>query len=104
MKLLMYTVYDTAVGAYLPPFYARAKGEALRNFSTTCNDREHQFFRHAPDYVLFELGEFDDATGLIEMLASGPLRVISALECLTGDDPRPVEPEHPLGRPVRSVM
>lgn len=67
MKLKVYTVYDKAVGAYLPPFFARAKGDALRMFQASCQNSNHQFFKYAGDYTLFEIGEFDDGTCMISM-------------------------------------
>lgn len=67
MKLKVYTVMDSAVQAYLPPFTARAPGEALRMFEQSVQTPNHQFNRYAADYTLFEVGEFDDATGQIAM-------------------------------------
>lgn len=81
MIVRYYSVYDKAVGAYLPPFAARQKMEAIRSFADAVGDDKHQFNRHADDYVLFELGEFDDASGRFSSVE--PVRVISALECLT---------------------
>lgn len=65
MKLLMFSVVDTKVGAFMPPFCARARGEALRSFQSACQDEKHQFFAHKADYVLYLIGEFDDSTGYI---------------------------------------
>lgn len=84
MKLQVYSVLDKAVNSFLQPFYARAKGEAIRSFSDACNNREHNFNKHASDFVLVHLGEFDDASGLFTSIE--PQRVIGALECLV-DDP-----------------
>ncbi|AXH76472.1 MAG: nonstructural protein [Microviridae sp.] len=83
MKLSMFSVYDKAVQAWLPPFFARAKGEALRNFSAACNDKEHLFFKHIGDYYLAFLGEWDDSTGLFDAIE--PVRLVSAQECLVDD-------------------
>ena len=88
MKLLVFSVFDVAVKAFGTPFYARTKGEALRGFSQACNNREHEFFKHAPDFQLFELGEFDDSTGFV--VCQSPVRVIGALECLVGDEVVPL--------------
>lgn len=90
MKLLIFTVYDKAVGAFLQPFYARSKGEALRQFTDACNDQSHQFCKHAADYTLMMLGEWDDASGIFD--AADPARVIGALECLA-DNVFPPEKE-----------
>ena len=79
MILKVFSVRDNASEAFLPPFFARAKGEALRMFEGACRDEKHQFFQHREDYVLFECGEWDDQSGLFVLLPS-PVRMISAME------------------------
>lgn len=66
MKLQLYAVQDTKVGAFMPPFVARARGEALRSFMSACQDEKHQFFAHKADYLLFYLGDFLDDTGALD--------------------------------------
>lgn len=78
MKLQLYSVIDTKVGAFMPPFCARARGEALRSFMGACQDEKHQFFAHKADYALYFVGEFDDGEGIIT--AVRPERVISGDE------------------------
>lgn len=90
----VYSVFDAAVKAYLPPFCVRAKGEALRSFSTAVNDTTHQFSKYANDYTLYELGTFDDSSGSFTVVP--PVRVISAVECLVVED-------QPLMHPPRLV-
>jgi len=80
MRLQAFSVFDKAVGAFLPPFYVRSRGEALRGFSQAVNDEKHDFNRHAADFSLMFLGEFDDQSGVFQ--TSDPVRVISAFECL----------------------
>lgn len=63
MLLKVYSVYDSKVGAYLPPIYFRSKGEAIRSFSTAAQDAKHDFGKYGEDYTLFELGEWDDNNG-----------------------------------------
>lgn len=67
----IFSVFDAAVKAYLPPFFARSKGEAIRSFSDAVNTEGHQFKKHSGDYSLWYLGEFDDsnagfAVGVVE--------------------------------------
>lgn len=63
MKLLVCSVYDNAVGAFLQPFFQRSRAEALRSFKAAANSPEHNFHQYAGDYSLFILGEFDEDTG-----------------------------------------
>lgn len=67
MKTKMFSVYDCKAEAYLPPFFMRSTGEALRGFIEIVNDASHAFSRHPGDYTLFELGEFEDTTGQFEL-------------------------------------
>lgn len=78
MRLELYSVHDSKVGAYMPVFSARSKGEALRSFQSACSDEKHQFNAHRGDYSLWFIGAFDDSTGDIESLK--PLRIIGGDE------------------------
>lgn len=60
-----YTVYDSKAEAYLPPFLAPNTGVATRMFTDVCNDPKHEFNKHAEDYTLFEIGEFDSLSGCL---------------------------------------
>lgn len=79
----LYTVYDAAVKAFLPPFFCRAKGEAIRSFSASVNESGHQFNKYAADYTLFYLGQYDDGPGIFDV--SIPVRVVNAYEVLIGE-------------------
>lgn len=80
MNVQVYSVYDKAVKAYAPPFYARSAGEAIRSFSQLCTDPQSNVSRHPTDFVLFGLGSYDDGTGLFN--TGEPMRMIGASEIL----------------------
>lgn len=63
MKLIMYSVYDSKIEAYINPIFARSHGEALRRFEATARDEESDFHRYAADYTLMAVGEWDDERG-----------------------------------------
>ncbi len=63
----VFTVYDAKAEAFLQPFYAKTKGLAVRAFAQAANSGDHDFNKYATDYALFEIGEFDDSTGVIVM-------------------------------------
>ena len=73
----VFAVFDSAAGAYLPPFFMQTTGLAVRAFTEACNDSGHQFHRHSGDYTLFRIGLFDENTGSLfsleayERLGSG---------------------------------
>lgn len=83
MKMLVYTVFDSAVGAYLQPFFSRSNGEAVRSFQDACNDPKTQFHTHSMDYTLFLLGSYDDAGGVFD--TNPPERIASAVELIIND-------------------
>ena len=60
MKLKIFTVYDSKAETYLPPFYMKTKGEAVRGWITTLNDPQSSFCQYPADFTLFELGDYDD--------------------------------------------
>ena len=68
MTLFAVSVFDSAVGAYSPPIFAKSKGEAIRSFSDACNDSSTAMSKHPQDYILFELGSFDELTGQFHTL------------------------------------
>lgn len=61
--LVLCSVYDSAVGAYGRPFFARAKGEALRAFADEVGNPSSEFGKHPEDYSLVYLGAFDELRG-----------------------------------------
>lgn len=83
MMYQCFCVRDNAIGAFLPPFFTRSRGEALRSFSEAVNDEKHQFHRHAADYTLYAIGAWDDTNGLLSPLE--PARIASATEVLVED-------------------
>ena len=70
MILKIFVIFDSKAGAYLPPFFMHAEGQATRAFSNMANDRSTQIGLNPEDYTLFEVGTFDDNTAQFEMLES----------------------------------
>lgn len=68
-KLLVISVYDSAVEAYLQPAFVRSRGEAVRSFRAAVNSEGHQFQKYADDYTLFVIGTFDEESGVLEACA-----------------------------------
>jgi hypothetical protein len=91
MLLKVFSVYDSKVGAYLPPIYLRSKGEAIRSLTTALADSSHQFAKYPEDYTLFDLGEWDDATASFHMLPT-PVSVGKAIEFMAVAESQPTMP------------
>lgn len=81
MKLLVFSVLDKAVGAYLQPFFARSRAEAIRSFADAVTSERSQFGAHADDYILYQVGEFDDNAGMFGSVE--PDRVVGAIDLLS---------------------
>ena len=69
MKQIICTVKDRAADAYGRPMFVPSAGVALRSFSDEINrnNAENQLYNHPDDFDLYELGEFDDNTGLFSL-------------------------------------
>lgn len=79
MKLKVYSIYDSKVEAYLNPWFAQAKGEAIRALTELVNDSKTNIGKYPADFTLFELGEYDNANAQFN-LHSAPVSVGVAIE------------------------
>lgn len=86
MILKIFTVYDSKVESYFPPFFERSKGGALRAFEQSCNDASHIFSKYPQDYCLFEIGEYDDQNATIDTHPA-PISMGLAIEFKKSDKP-----------------
>ncbi len=86
MKFRVFTVYDVKANAYLPPFVLPETGMAVRTFADAINDKDHAFGKHPGDYTLFDIGLFNDATGLLD--GESPKSVHNGIELVarSGDE------------------
>ena len=60
MLMKIFGIYDTGVSTWKPPMFCRSKGEILRWWTEIVNNRETEIAKHPMDFVLFELGSWDD--------------------------------------------
>ena len=63
MSVKVFSVFDCKAEAYMVPMFMQSRGVAIRSFGAAAADEKHDFSKYAEDYTLFELGEFDEATG-----------------------------------------
>lgn len=63
--LKVFAIYDSKVQAYMTPWFARAAGEASRQFEDLVNDGKSLPSSHPADFTLFEIGEYDETKGVI---------------------------------------
>ena len=70
MKQVIISVKDTAAQAFGRPIFVPAIPVALRSFRDEVNrvDSSDDLARHPADFELYEIGSFDDASGIIEVM------------------------------------
>lgn len=69
----VYSIRDMASESYSLPAYFPARGAALRSFMDMVGNEETVYGQHPEHFVLFELGSFDQATGVLEILTAPEL-------------------------------
>jgi len=58
----------------------RSKGEAIRGLMSILGDQNSQIAKYPQDFILFQIGEYDDETGAIMSHAPESLGVASEFE------------------------
>lgn len=64
----VFAVYDTKAVCYMNPFFMSTNGMAVRGFMSLVNDKNSTVSQYPTDYMLFEIGSFDDVKGVLEPL------------------------------------
>jgi len=70
MKHKLYSIYDSKSETYSAPMSQPSRGAATRLFIDAVNGLQDQLTAHSEDFTLFEIGEFDIATGDITVFAA----------------------------------
>lgn len=84
MKLLAFSVIDSAVGAFGRPFFVQTRGVAVRSFMDEVMrpsepSNPNMVGDHPDDFALYAVGAFDEESGRFESL-DVPERLITARE------------------------
>jgi len=64
LKYLAFAMYDSVARVYTPPFYMATSNVAIRAFALTANLPDSKVGLHPSDFTLYELGVFDDESGI----------------------------------------
>lgn len=97
----IYSIYDSKAQYFGTPVFQRNAAEAIRSFSKVVNDGRSLPSDCPEDFVLFELGEFDEQTGKVIPHAA-PLSLTGALQLKEGVSP--VTPSAPSPVSVHSAQ
>lgn len=63
MHHIIVAVRDRQLNAFLRPFTAATRGQAIRAFSDEVNRPDSDLAKHPADYELYELGTFEETSG-----------------------------------------
>lgn len=63
MKQDVFSVFDDKASAFGTPIFVANRGIAVRSFSDAVQESGNAFAKHASDYKLYKLGEFDNVSG-----------------------------------------
>jgi len=86
MKLKIFSIYDKKALAHTDVFHFPQIGQAIRQIEDLLKS-QHPLAKHPADYDLYQLGEFDDVSGLITPLT--PVLFIQTALSLTTPTPKP---------------
>lgn len=89
MILKVFAVRDTKAQAFLQPFYSPSVGSALRAFTDAVNDPQCPFNKHPEDYLLYEIGSYDDSNAALIPLEVVHLQV-AATDLVDVKKPLPI--------------
>lgn len=64
-KLKIFSVRDSKTEVFLAPHFLAHTGQAIRSFTEAANNPDTQLCKYPSDFTLFELGEFDQETGVV---------------------------------------
>lgn len=67
MQIKIFCVHDSKAEAFMNPFYSPTAGTAIRMFTASANNPEHEFGKYSEDYTLFELGSWDEDNATFDL-------------------------------------
>lgn len=62
----IFAVWDNKAEAFMQPFFSDTVGLALRAFQNNIENPESIMNKYPNDFCLYEIGTFDEASGIIE--------------------------------------
>lgn len=77
MLLIAVAVRDSAVDAFMRPFFTPSTAFAVRSFFEAVKEADSPMSKAPQDYALFHLGSFDEESGKFENLPH-PVQLVRA--------------------------
>lgn len=69
--MLFFSLFDRKAGTYGEPFMRRHTADAVRSIQASVEDPKSVLSRHAADFDLYLLSQFNPLTGLFDNLSEG---------------------------------
>lgn len=88
-KMKVFSAFDSKLEVWTTPMFFLHTGQAERTWIELCSDPASMLAKHPVDYTLFQIGEFDDATGSLSALQ--PVQVMTALAGKEAREPRQMD-------------
>lgn len=89
MQMKVFSVRDMKAEAFLQPFFSPTLGAALRAFDDACQKTDSPFYNHPSDFVLYEIGSYDDHDGRLEALPTVTMLGVASDFVKKNGDARP---------------
>jgi hypothetical protein len=64
----IYSIYDSAAGIFHNPVFEVSEGTLLRGVMDALDNKQSELYKYRKDLSVFEIGEFDDNSGIIHLL------------------------------------
>lgn len=78
--LKIFAIYDKKSQAYATPNFFHHTGQCLRAFEDVVNDKNpNAMSAHPADYSIWQIGEFDDVTGVLTPLNPTHIQEVAGL-------------------------
>lgn len=68
MLYKIFTIKDKAADSFLKPIFFENEALVIRELQNCTMDSKHNFHKHASDYSLWQIGDYDDQSSKISTL------------------------------------
>lgn len=90
MIMKAFAIYDTKSLVYGMPFFMQSAGAAVRAFGDLASDVQSTICKHPKDFILYEIGSFDDSKATF--VSTNPHSLGFASDYTTVTPPAPLCP------------
>lgn len=75
MRFAILAVYDSKAEAFMRPMFVSTLGQGVRAFTDEVNRsaQDNMLHTHPEDFILHNLGSWDDNTGLFDIIEPAPV-------------------------------